>query len=440
MRSVRSTVNGPAAGRIGLVVPGFSADEDERMPEKHPPLKPREIDAAHAWWESNTRSTEDTERRRQQAELALAHKQLKRNQSLFKANAVSREALETSEAQVEVGEARAAALAAQIDAAQATYDGDVANLGPGNDADDLAAVKPGRKDLEPFVRFPPACVVACRGVESARLLDLPEEPGPDERSEQADDHDDDEDLEQREAAHAGTRNCDGPRCLCRRPGGRPSLRHSSHKSPPARSPCRISPQREPTPRAPRLRCAGNSRRSAMSTLVRCAALATALAAAMPASAAANVDVRFVLSAHWMKIGNAVRVAVRAPAIAEATAGRSGRVSGATIRWMTSLGSIRVNMSATRARTSVPCSTQSGDVSHHATNWSNDSIWTMRRPDLPDLMLLSIVGAAALHYLCRLGCRSPVLVERETLGSGSTGHCAGSAMRATRSRIFQDSIR
>jgi sarcosine oxidase subunit beta len=36
----------------------------------------------------------------------------------------------------------------------------------------------------------------------------------------------------------------------------------------------------------------------------------------------------------------------------------------------------------------------------------------------------IVGAATLHYLCRLGCRSPLLVERETLGSGSTGHCAG----------------
>jgi sarcosine oxidase subunit beta len=36
----------------------------------------------------------------------------------------------------------------------------------------------------------------------------------------------------------------------------------------------------------------------------------------------------------------------------------------------------------------------------------------------------IVGAAALHYLCRLGCLRPVLVERETVGSGSTGHCAG----------------
>ncbi len=36
----------------------------------------------------------------------------------------------------------------------------------------------------------------------------------------------------------------------------------------------------------------------------------------------------------------------------------------------------------------------------------------------------VIGAAALHYLTELGCRQPVLLERETLGSGSTGHCAG----------------
>ncbi len=65
----------------------------------------------------------------QQAELALSRKQLKRNQALFKAKAISQDTLETSETQVEVGEAQSAALAAQIDAAQATYDGDVANLG-----------------------------------------------------------------------------------------------------------------------------------------------------------------------------------------------------------------------------------------------------------------------------------------------------------------------
>lgn len=65
----------------------------------------------------------------QQAELGLARKQLKRNQALFKATAISQDTLQTSEAQVEIGEAQAAALAAQIDAAQATYDGDVANLG-----------------------------------------------------------------------------------------------------------------------------------------------------------------------------------------------------------------------------------------------------------------------------------------------------------------------
>ena len=36
----------------------------------------------------------------------------------------------------------------------------------------------------------------------------------------------------------------------------------------------------------------------------------------------------------------------------------------------------------------------------------------------------VMGTAALRYLAELGCRSPVLLERETLASGSTGHCAG----------------
>jgi sarcosine oxidase subunit beta len=36
----------------------------------------------------------------------------------------------------------------------------------------------------------------------------------------------------------------------------------------------------------------------------------------------------------------------------------------------------------------------------------------------------VMGAAALHYLVELGCDQPVLVERDTLASGSTGHCAG----------------
>jgi macrolide-specific efflux system membrane fusion protein len=65
----------------------------------------------------------------QDAELALARKQLKRNENLYKAKAISQDMLQTSEAQVAVGEAKTAALAAQIEAAQATLDGDVANLG-----------------------------------------------------------------------------------------------------------------------------------------------------------------------------------------------------------------------------------------------------------------------------------------------------------------------
>jgi sarcosine oxidase subunit beta len=36
----------------------------------------------------------------------------------------------------------------------------------------------------------------------------------------------------------------------------------------------------------------------------------------------------------------------------------------------------------------------------------------------------VMGTAALRYLAELGSPRPVLLERETLGSGSTGHCAG----------------
>src|SRR5262245_59436809 len=36
----------------------------------------------------------------------------------------------------------------------------------------------------------------------------------------------------------------------------------------------------------------------------------------------------------------------------------------------------------------------------------------------------VMGAAALRYLAELGCPRPVLLERETLASGSTGRCAG----------------
>src|SRR5579862_9152308 len=36
----------------------------------------------------------------------------------------------------------------------------------------------------------------------------------------------------------------------------------------------------------------------------------------------------------------------------------------------------------------------------------------------------VMGAAALHYLVELGCERPLLLERDQLSSGSTGHCAG----------------
>jgi sarcosine oxidase subunit beta len=36
----------------------------------------------------------------------------------------------------------------------------------------------------------------------------------------------------------------------------------------------------------------------------------------------------------------------------------------------------------------------------------------------------VMGASALRYLAELGCERPLLLERDTLGCGSTGHCAG----------------
>jgi macrolide-specific efflux system membrane fusion protein len=65
----------------------------------------------------------------QQAELKLAQLQFKRNQALYKSKAISQDAMQTSETQVAIGEAKADALSAQIAAAQATYDGEIANLG-----------------------------------------------------------------------------------------------------------------------------------------------------------------------------------------------------------------------------------------------------------------------------------------------------------------------
>jgi membrane fusion protein, macrolide-specific efflux system len=65
----------------------------------------------------------------QQAELKLARLQHKRNQTLYKSKAISQDAMQTTETLVAVGEAKADALSAQIAAAQATYDGEVANLG-----------------------------------------------------------------------------------------------------------------------------------------------------------------------------------------------------------------------------------------------------------------------------------------------------------------------
>jgi sarcosine oxidase subunit beta len=56
----------------------------------------------------------------------------------------------------------------------------------------------------------------------------------------------------------------------------------------------------------------------------------------------------------------------------------------------------------------------------------------------------VMGAAALHYLVELGCERPVLLERETLASGSTCRCAGGVRTLfsdeLNRRICEESIR
>src|SRR4051794_18119597 len=56
----------------------------------------------------------------------------------------------------------------------------------------------------------------------------------------------------------------------------------------------------------------------------------------------------------------------------------------------------------------------------------------------------VMGAAALHYLVELGCDRPVLLERDTLASGSTGRCAGGVRTLfsddLNRRICEESIR
>jgi membrane fusion protein, macrolide-specific efflux system len=64
----------------------------------------------------------------QKAQLALAQSQNARNQRLYKQNAVSQDVLQTGEANEAVARAQIAALQAQLEQAQSTLDGDIANL------------------------------------------------------------------------------------------------------------------------------------------------------------------------------------------------------------------------------------------------------------------------------------------------------------------------
>lgn len=65
----------------------------------------------------------------QQSEQKLAERRLQRNRNLYAERAVSEDVLLASETEVQSNMSRIRALQAQIDAAEATLDGDVANLG-----------------------------------------------------------------------------------------------------------------------------------------------------------------------------------------------------------------------------------------------------------------------------------------------------------------------
>ncbi|MFH1159005.1 MAG: efflux RND transporter periplasmic adaptor subunit [Pseudomonadota bacterium] len=73
----------------------------------------------------NTLAAQMTE---QKAQLALARRQHGRNINLIKSNAVSRDALDQSEAALKAGQAKVAALKAEIDESGSTLDADAANL------------------------------------------------------------------------------------------------------------------------------------------------------------------------------------------------------------------------------------------------------------------------------------------------------------------------
>ena len=65
----------------------------------------------------------------QQAELVLARQQLARNEDLLKERAASQDTVEQNQSAMKVAVAKIAATQAQVRAARATLDGDLANLG-----------------------------------------------------------------------------------------------------------------------------------------------------------------------------------------------------------------------------------------------------------------------------------------------------------------------
>ena len=107
-----------------LVEIGDTVEQDQLLAEIDPTV-----------YESRVRNTRSTlanlqaQLNLQKAELKLSKTRAQRNRNLFEANAVSRDTLLASETEVDVGKARIQSTLAQLDAAQASLDGDLASLG-----------------------------------------------------------------------------------------------------------------------------------------------------------------------------------------------------------------------------------------------------------------------------------------------------------------------
>jgi macrolide-specific efflux system membrane fusion protein len=103
---------------------GDVVKKNELLAEIDPAVYKARVEASTARYKSLQAQLEE-----QKAQIILARQQYERNQRLITSKAVSQEALENTQAALQVAEARATSLQAQIDEAKSSLEGDQANLG-----------------------------------------------------------------------------------------------------------------------------------------------------------------------------------------------------------------------------------------------------------------------------------------------------------------------